>query len=173
METNYKEWLEFLNGENIYKDDSAFLKFVVLWISFNAYLNKKYSEILNCNGEHLGDCSKIEKFAKESFGEKLYNQLLENDEFGMLLEDFKITNASGREFVEDMNSTIIPKERVCFSENNKSFKDFILVLYQIRCNFLHGEKLPYDQNDQKLVDWAYEYLMTFWKNYIEKYPQPK
>ncbi|MBP3687264.1 MAG: hypothetical protein J6J35_02740 [Alphaproteobacteria bacterium] len=48
---------------------------------------------------------------------------------------------------------------VMYDTHHNSLEDFLKVVYQIRCNFLHGGKMRENaENDEKLVGWAYDCL---------------
>ena len=49
------------------------------------------------------------------------------------------------------------------NEDIESFEKFMNVIYQIRCNFFHGDKIPFNEEDEKLVKWAYRAFLYFWK----------
>ena len=48
------------------------------------------------------------------------------------------------------------------ADGKDSLEDFLKVVYQIRCNFLHGGKMrEYVENDIKLIGWAKDSLGKF------------
>ena len=53
------------------------------------------------------------------------------------------------------------------TENDiEDFEKFVNVIYQIRCNFFHGDKIPFDKDDESLVKWAYGTFLYFWERFI-------
>lgn len=156
---NYKRWLEAIKSfeKSDYKD---WFEFAMLWFSFNSYYSERYS--------HIGrEKSKIIEFAKDY--KDLYKSLLADEkiDFKNVLEKFTETKSpEKREFVKDMKSNT--GRCVKFDIENKSCEDFFKVLYQIRCNFFHGDKSSDSDQDKKLIQWAFEYFRIFWKKFLDE-----
>lgn len=152
---NYKKWIEYLE-KGQYSEDSHFLRFAVLWLSLASFLNERYQE-------EFRESKKLEKFQKE-FAEE-YKRLVEEDEiFKKILNlEFPKTSETSREFVENLQTGRIEDRDYFSNENIYDFTKFINVIYQIRCNFFHGDKIPFDPEDEKLVLWAYKAFLYFWK----------
>lgn len=158
IKSSYKSWLDFLE-HGLYNEESPFLRFAILWLSFNAYLNEEYGKKIR------GDKNKVLEFAKNEQVGNLYKDLLKDPNFNKVFSDFKIIKGYKGLFIEDMLSR---KEdnRKFFDDNYKSIKDYLIVIYQIRCNFFHGDKIPSDPDDKKLIEWAYKYFYILWKEYL-------
>ena len=77
--------------------------------------------------------------------------------------------AKSKKYCEDYDIEEMAQKNIiilCEQNNLKTVKD---VLYQIRCNIFHGEKIPGDLNDDQIVKSAYP-LLKFIVNYmIEKH----
>jgi len=157
--TSHKGWMEAIK---CFKkpDYIDWFKFTMLWFSFNSYYSERYS--------HIGEEKKeIIKFAKDN--KDLYKSLLadEKTDFKNVLEKFRETKSpEKREFVKDMKSNT--NSCVKFDTENRSCEDFFKVLYQIRCNFFHGDKRSDSDQDKKLIKWAFEYFWIFWERFLDK-----
>lgn len=56
-------------------------------------------------------------------------------------------------------------------EDPAKLDDLIKVLYQVRCNVFHGEKVPYDPNDDKIVKAAHPVLFFIVEKLAETLPK--
>lgn len=151
----YKEWIAFLE-RRLSSSDIVFYKFAILWISFESYLNQEY------------DRDKLKEFKKDNT--EFYMELLENDYFKKGLLEFANTKTEGgkREYVENIKVGR-RGEKTYFRETDiECFGKFIAVIYQIRCNFFHGDKRPLEPDDRKLVEWAYNSFSFFWGRFVGK-----
>jgi len=154
----YRKWIKAI--KNFEKSDyKTWFKFAMLWFSFNAYYSERYSYA-------RGEGEQITKFAKDN--KNLYGSLLSNTQavFKDVLNEFAKTRSPGREKVRNMRQN--SQRSVEFNSKNKSCEDFFKVLYQIRCNFFHGDKVPFSKEDKKLVQWAFEYFSIFWERFLEE-----
>ena len=156
---SYKRWVEAIKSfeKSDYKD---WFKFAMLWFSFNSYYSKKYFHI-------RGEKNQVIKFAKGN--KALYKSLLtgKQADFKNVLEKFTETKyPEKRECIKDMR----PNRSRCvkFDSENNSCEDFFKVLYQIRCNFFHGDKWPDSNQDKKLIQWAFEYFRIFWERFLNE-----
>jgi len=157
--TSYKVWIEAIKSfeKSDYRD---WFKFAMLWFSFNSYYSERYTHI-------GGEKNKIIEFAKDN--KDLYKSLLadEKTDFNNVLEKFRKTKSpEKREFVKDMK--LNTGRCVKFDTLNKSCEDFFKVLYQIRCNFFHGDKRSNFNQDRKLIQWAFKYFWIFWERFLDK-----
>ena len=155
----YKRWIEAIKSfeKSDYKD---WFKFAMLWVSFNSYYSERYSHI-------GGEKNQIIEFAKDN--EDLYEFLLTGKQvdFKNVLEKFIETKSpQKRECVKDMRPN--RNKFAKFDSENNSCEDFFKALYQIRCNFFHGDKWPYSDQDKKLIQWAFKYFMIFWERFLKK-----
>lgn len=156
---SYKRWVEAIKSfeKSDYKD---WFKFAMLWFSFNSYYSEKYSHI-------GGEKNQVIKFVKDN--KALYQSLLSDKQvdFKNVLEKFTETKSpSQREYVEDMRPN--NKRSAKFNYKNNSCEDFFNVLYQIRCNFFHGDKESSSVEDKKLIQWAFKYFWIFWERFLEE-----
>ncbi|MEM3473640.1 MAG: hypothetical protein QW735_03530 [archaeon] len=152
----YKSWIDAIN-KFTWKNFKSWFNFAMLWFSFNSYYSEKYANI-------EGEWNQIKQFANDN--KNLYESLFSKEKTGFsnVLKEFQQTGSYGRDGVKDMrpNST----KYVKFDNEHKSCEDFFRVLYQIRCNFFHGDKQPFYEEDIKLVDWAYKYFSIFWESFL-------
>ncbi len=146
IQTN--NWLDIIEIFNTQEYEDWF-KFAMIWFYFNNYFNKRYSHV---NGEK----NKIIEFAKDN------NSYYSNSFFNQsILDDFKTKDSDGNKtYVVNMQNTT---QKAYFDVEHKSCEDFFKVLYQIRCNFFHGDKQPSNQYDKELVKWAAKILLLFLK----------
>lgn len=150
---SYKEWLDFLEY-NPSESNFKLYKFAILWISFNSYCNK-------LKGKREWD--KIENFARTY--EEFFNKTKKEHTFSSLLDKFNLTNKKeNRESVLNMKDK---NTKRYFKGSKDSCINYFSVMYQIRCNFIHGEKLPHDEEDTKLLEWAYDSFEYFWMEFIK------
>ena len=155
----YRRWMEALKSfeKSDYKN---WFEFALLWFSFNGHYSKRYSQIGR-------EKNKIIEFAKDNEG--LYEILLTDKQvdFKNVLDEFGETKSQQkRECVKDMKSNT--GRCVKFDNENKSCEDFFKVLYQIRCNFFHGDKSSDSKQDRKLVQWAFKYFWIFWERFSDE-----
>ena len=153
---NYEKWLYAIEKFNEV-DYQGWFKFAMLWFSFNDYYVERYSHI-------RGEKNQIIEFAKDN--ENLYKFLLRNGSFKDVLSDFAKTSFPERTKVEDMR--LRSSNKAVFNNGHNSCEDFFKVLYQIRCNFFHGDKSPFSEQDKKLIEWAYKYLRIFWEEFLKQ-----
>jgi hypothetical protein len=155
---NYKKWMEAIKnfGKSDYK---TWFKFAMLWFSFNSYYSDRYSHI-------RGEGNQLIEFAKDN--KSLYESLLSDEQanFKNVLDKFAKTKSPSRDGVKDMRQG--SSKYVKFDSKHKSSEDFFKVLYQIRCNFFHGDKLPFFKEDKKLIHWAFKYFKIFWERFLER-----
>ena len=80
------------------------------------------------------------------------------------------TKKDARKEVKDIRprNTRQRNRTVEFNPDKSSCEDFLIVLYQIRCNFFHGGKLPFYNEDEKLVQWAFKCFNIFWKRFLKQ-----
>lgn len=155
---NSRVWMEYLDHH--FDECGNYFRFAMVWMSFNSYYALKYKNI-----RHEKD--QVISFAKENTD--LYKKLM-GDEFKNILQGFRETgwlfNKPGeRDCVVDMR--LNSNNMVYFREGENSCTDFFKVLYQIRCNFFHGNKEVSDSRNEVLIRWSYEYLNIFWKKFLE------
>lgn len=141
-----RSWLDMVDRfeTNEYRD---WFKFAMIWFYFNNYYNQNY------RGQEK---ARVLAFAREY--SDFYDSSFYNEDF---LRDFKTKDSDGNKtYVRNMQTEA---QRVYFDEEHHSCEDFFRVLYQIRCNFFHGDKQPDNRYDKELVRWAGENLLRFFR----------
>lgn len=139
----FNNWKRYFGNKNLSFDREPIIAFITLWMSYNSYYNQ-------FSGREL---TKSCKLSANSKAQKIY--ALYKD---AILDSFsKIPHKddSIRLFVE---SNLSDKPPVKFDKKHCKLKNFLSVVYQIRCNLFHGQKSPYIDSDEMLVKWAYENL---------------
>lgn len=155
---NYKKWVEFLE-KGLYSQESEFLRFAVLWLTLASFLNERYPK----EEKEAGKLCKFKEDYSSFYKDLVQAELTFRD---ILTTEFSETKKSGREFVQNLQPG---KEKVKYSfvkGDIQDFSKFINVIYQVRCNFFHGRKFPFDKEDKKLVKWAYNAFLYFWKKVL-------
>jgi hypothetical protein len=102
------------------------------------------------------------QFAREY--QPLYQELLRDVEFEKAVAKFQraIRKKGGRHFIVNMArhreyspdgdyDTMVQRHIIVPFENKEDLEELKNVLYQVRCNVFHGEKLPGLMNDDKIV----------------------
>lgn len=161
MSSKYKEWLDYL-VHGIHKEDTSFLRFAVLWLSFNAYLNGILS-----TKQIEGDWNKVKEFSEDPKNIEFFNKYMIYKE---IEQGFRETKSQGREYVEDLRDRKIERRkflRLNDDDEGNKLEKYLGVIYQIRCNFFHGDKIPSDPDDKNLINWAFDSFYEFWNKYIK------
>lgn len=125
---------------NLFKNKPV-IAFVILWMCYNNYYNK-----WNKGTERERAC----RLSQNKKSQRIYEKYKEK-----ILQEFSKLSNEGkkREFVRNVNG-----KEVFFNAEHCKLKDFLNVVYQIRCNLFHGGKNPFDTIDERLIQWAYKYL---------------
>jgi len=150
-----KIWYGRQNGENDY-----FIKFFMLWICFNAWL--EYRSKMNRDADMLNwlikQTSQNSDLISAYESQKKSNKASFQDSIKWLIKSCPISDSRGQR--PDINI-----------RNENDFENIIWVIYRIRCNLFHGSKQPNDSRDQKLVVFATNILnhwiaclISSWKN---------
>ena len=163
--TQWLKWAESVTLQG--NEDSglaAFPQFAMVWMAFNAVYNESY------RNENLSEKNKIKKFCEKSAIKYIHQQLInKNDEYAKAisilekeLDDIGLINLTGRE-----RSPICEREYPLRLNGPKTFKRLIDIIYTIRCNLFHGDKLIARDRDAKLCEYSHKILSNFLKVYSE------
>lgn len=158
------EIIKFLDYDySIYPD---YNKFLLVWMSFNSFYYDYYPKTHEKNGKQIktSEIDKVVRFSKES--SSLFNRLVGKEEFKNVIAEFSATgrNRIRQSVVVEGDDT---KEVYFGGQNNKCI-NFLKVLYQIRCNLIHGGKDLKSEENRKLVSWAYKYMGIFWREFLRE-----
>ena len=152
-----QDWLNYLDIEEKYKNEPSKKKcilFVFLWMRYNEYYNYKY-------GNLKSDANKAKKIAEEEDVQIKYENLK-----GNFIKAFQET----KEYPEDEERTWIKEiktgKKIYYKAGEDTLKDFLTIIYKIRCNFFHGDKPPNEVNT-KIIVWAYDCLNELLKDIIK------
>lgn len=155
-ELTVKDWMRYLNlNDNIGADTISVIEFIFLWMKYNNWYSQKFKSLNDSKGA-------IE--LSENYRAKTTYNKLKND----FLTSFK--NIKGGHYLD------IERTGVCDNRNNEeihydevadSLRDFLKIIYQIRCNFFHGSKAPDDTNVQ-LIKWASHCFKKFLYKFEEE-----
>lgn len=131
------------------------IEFVFLWQDYNYYYNMKNPELVNKkNGKPL-DALQAWALAGDKRAQDIYNKKLKNK----FLTKFKAipANNMGNWIRDRLLSTGEYQVEKPYNEDNDSLKCFLELVYQLRCNFIHGSKEG-DVVDIELIAWARDCL---------------
>lgn len=133
-------------------DKRKVIEFVFLWQEYNYYYQKPYGHN-GCNDKNRALALKDDKGAQAAY-DNMKNEFVSSfSEIPSLVES---NNPRTKLFINNEST-----ESLEYHGNNKdSLENFLLVVYAIRCNFLHGEKLRHEDVpvDVKLIGWAKDSL---------------
>jgi len=129
-----------------------YMYFVLLWM----YYNSCYTQFPhNQKGKDRLDKNASTNKRNFSFSEDAFLQNIIKD-FYNIQGGPKVRGKDGRRNgVEDMKKRTVTK----IDRRRKDLKNILRMIYQLRCNLMHGDKLrdPYPE-DIPLLDWAYSAL---------------
>ena len=139
-------------------DDEKYRKvveFVFLWQDYNYWYNYKNPDIVNENNGMPYDRTQALLLAEDNNAVEVYNTVK-----GKFLRDFKAIPANNKraDWERDrlLKTGLYQKEKK-YNDQHCSLKDFLDLVYQIRCNFIHGSKEG-DDVDIALIGWARDSL---------------
>lgn len=141
------EWLQRAKRQDVCVDDVD--RFIALWVAFNGWMRQ-------CFGEDKGDRCLINKVKESEKATKLrdtFKNLRDNNgAFAKLLAvvgKYEVINMQHPETVKKYDG---------------SFESLIEVIYQVRCNLIHGGKNPADdKKDFDLVSQSYKILLPLFE----------
>lgn len=145
-----EDWLSYLHISNISDKNIKVIKFMFLWMKYNEWYSKF----------GLGDSEGATKLSDDKNARNLYEQV--KNEFlnggshitkGFINIPLESTNSISRKGLYKDNGKIL----CAYNDKVNCLCKYLKVVYKIRCNFFHGDKLPSDTN-VSLIIWAYETL---------------
>lgn len=129
------------------------VEFVFLWQDYNYWYNRKNPNLISKKGVPL-DEERATKLSEDEIAVNIYN--IHKDSFLVSFE--RIPSNLNKEWLRDrLLSTGQYQREVLYNRSNDSLKDFLMLIYQIRCNFIHGSKEG-DEVDVSLIGWARDCL---------------
>lgn len=134
-------WRARLNNGKLRISQDPWVKFMLCWMIFDAYL----TEISQCDR----DCDKLNFFFNKDNDFK--KQLLSRGPLGA-------TELKKLSPVQDMRPGFLDKQVHLHDENN--VEQVFNFIYQIRCNLFHGAKNVKDSRDYRLVDYSARLLQS-------------
>jgi hypothetical protein len=146
MTATVKGWIETIERMRQKGNENGvkIFYFVFLWASYNDFYRELYPELRY-------DWEAVLKLYEDDRAKGIYAGLKSK-----FLCSFTKNN---RNCVVDIRPN--PKPPAFYKTGQDSLKDFLGAVYQIRCNFFHGDKDPYNPEDIRLIVWAYECLSEF------------
>lgn len=159
-------WLQ--KAEKEYDD---FDKFVSLWFALNAL----YNEFFRTD----------ERYAIKEFIDQRYNTKVGSGRIKQLLSD-KSINFFKTRIIRDMrgnlnnsfsyredtreNAQILKSSEY---SSSKHLKELLMILYQVRCNLFHGDKMYDRESDMAVISNAANILMNLLKEYLRRVTEPQ
>lgn len=148
MKCNWYEW--FLDANVNLSKKQCILLFIANWLRYEHHINSSNVENVSHEDKCIRTLSNIKKLSEKWIN--LKQKYLET--FSSLKKD----GLQSREYVIDMHQSHHQNKKY-FNNEHSSLNDFLKVLYQIRCNFFHGNKSPYgpygpSSEDVQLICWA-------------------
>lgn len=153
-------WLKKAENEH-----DVFDKFVSLWFVLNALYNEFFSS--------------SERYAIKEFIDHKYNQRVNNTKIKQLLSDTNVTFFKHR-IIRDIRGNLnnSGSYREDTKENarilsgsdypvNRRLKELLMILYQVRCNLFHGDKMYNRESDMTVISSAANVLMIVLKEYLQ------
>jgi hypothetical protein len=131
-----------------------FSAFTTLWIGFNAYYKRRFS---NADGDH----DKVRSLCREPKHESLFADLMKDNNFGKAVKNMK-KELDCRPLIRMDNG-----KQYQISDEDK-MEDVFEVLYIARNNLFHGDKNMIDERDEKIVRLSYCVLSLFMKEIISR-----
>lgn len=132
------------------------VEFVFLWQDYNYWYNRKNPDIVNQRGMPL-DAEQALRLSEDEIAINIYNMYKED-----FVSSFECIPASfDKKWVRDRLRCTGPyQQEVFYNRKSCDLKDFLALVYQIRCNFIHGSKEG-DDIDIALIGWARDCLGVF------------
>ncbi len=145
-----ENWLFYLNISDISDKNIKVIKFMFLWMKYNEWYSKF----------GLRDSEGATKLSDDAKARDLYEQM--KDEF---LNGGRSITTGFKNIPLENNSNTSRKglykkdgKLLCaYNDEVNCLCKYLKVVYKIRCNFFHGDKLPSSTN-VSLIIWAYETL---------------
>lgn len=131
-----------------------FSAFTTLWIGFNAYYKRKFSNVPL-------DHKKVISLFGDQKHKSLYAYLMKDNNFSEAVKNLK-KELDIRPLIR-MDNAVQYK----ISDENK-MKYVFEVLYVVRNNLFHGDKKLTDERDEKIVRLSYSILSLFMKEIISR-----
>lgn len=154
-----EQWLKFLNADNE-EDRSKVIKFMILWMAYNKWYNDKYFTLYG----QFNDKKKAIELSKNEKALEIYEQL--KKQFLVSFKNIPSLHCEKGQRDRLWADSSIEVE-VLFNDQHSDLLQFLTLIYQMRCNFLHGNK---EQNavNVELIVWAYDMLNMFLQKLIQK-----
>lgn len=158
-----KEWY----SQSLYDQFNPFIK---LWIAFNGWYKSKYPN--KNDREAINLCkndSDLFIFYQRSFTHKQFCDYLNKLGFELDKKPLEnLTKPRGKKLrlsrLEDENG------EVSFLDNDsEAFKNYLDIVYRVRCNLFHCEKSPTSDRDKLLVECSYKTLSIIMKHIINTF----
>lgn len=132
--------------------EMAYFRFMALWLAFNSFLTQTYQDI-------PGDKEKVRAFANEPKNANYHKYNLKDENYKAKIS---VIQEKG---VKDMR---IGSSRKFHINNQECLCELMDCIYQIRCNFFHGQKSVVDGRDINLVRSADYIVAKLINRYIDK-----
>lgn len=142
-----------------------FDRFISLWISFNAFFVAEFYEkaFKLAKNNDPWESKYLEAIYTEESYDLIYLGIIKSKDFKENLDIFMelLKNTSCPGHISDMRRRDNGCENAQEFSDIYNFKQFILIVYRIRCNLFHGNKYPSSDDDIKIVKTIYQLFNQF------------
>lgn len=142
--TDWMDWLGIHQLED--REEVGVLRFIFLWMKYNNWYAQKYN---------LRDSQGAVRLSQDILASQIYEKYFK-ESFLEAFQRIETASSNPREGLYKGNGR---REEIIapFTVGSACLCKFLQLIYKIRCNFFHGEKVP-STIDVKLICWASESL---------------
>lgn len=128
------------------------IQFVFLWQEYNFYYNER-------QGRRGSELDRVLALGKDDEARRFY-ETHKSDfiaKFSSIHSNVEHNNPRTKLYTDISSRGYVEY----YADAKDTLEDFLTVVYKIRCNFMHGDKLRNEdvQVDVKLIGWAYDCLL--------------
>lgn len=154
IEYNKKLVIDWFRKSQDESKSDIFSKFIFLWIAFNWYYFSISQETRDEDSliDLVNEKTNINKWKKCLEEDKDFSNFFKYIKYK---KDWKINN------LKDNSKNVIWNDK-------DDFKQYLKVIYQIRCNLFHWWKDLYSKNDEKLITYSFKTLNSLFEKLIMK-----
>ena len=150
MPLSTNDWIDYLNIHSLSDNKQKIIKFIFLWMKYNEWYSK-YGLGDTEGSQKLSDINEARCIYEEIKNEFLYGGRIISRGFNDIPIESR-PNEIRKGLYRDNGNLLC-----AYNSEVNCFCKYLKVIYKIRCNFFHGDKLPSETNIL-LIKWAYESL---------------
>ncbi len=152
-----------------------FNPFIKLWIAFNGWYKVKFPDA-RTDRISINKCKydrELLNYYQRSFSTNKfcnYLNILGNELYKRPLENLTRPRDKKLQLYKMVDNNEEGKQTVHFLDNSpEAFGIYLDVIYRVRCNLIHCEKLPSNQRDKLLTKCSFETLSVIMKQIINNF----